>query len=181
MNGKIPIPSVTPNQLFAMSKQTVASPLETAKKMQIPVKAPVVLKRQPAPRFENCPAIGFLEREIFRYSGKTYTGQQSAVELHVARNPMDEAWAAAERVRRSDRTEGYRYREIGIIVSDMDTYGNSLKRAFGRYEIPVFNGSEKEYPIKLFCGIYKKSPYHAEQNFSFERCLPFPSYGVCRI
>ena len=166
-----------PYQLFAMSKQTVASLLETAKKKQIPVKAPVVLKRQPAPRFENCPAIGFLEREIFRYSGKTYTGQQSAVELHVARNPMDEAWAAAERVRRMIRTEGYRYREIGIIVSDMDTYGNSLKRAFGRYEIPVFMDQKRSILLNSFVEYIRSLLTMAEQNFSFESVFRFLRTG----
>ena len=166
-----------PYQLFAMSKQTVASLLETAKKMQIPVKDPVVLKRQPAPRFENCPAIGFLEREIFRYSGKTYTGQQSAVELHVARNPMDEAWAAAERVRRMIRTEGYRYREIGIIVSDMDTYGNSLKRAFGRYEIPVFMDQKRSILLNSFVEYIRSLLTMAEQNFSFESVFRFLRTG----
>lgn len=166
-----------PYQLFAMSKQTVASLLKTAGELQIPVKQPVVLKEQPAPRFRNCEPIGFLEREIFRYSGKTYTKKQSAVEIHVARNPMDEAWAAAAKVRRMVRTEGYRYREIGVIVSDMSAYGNCLERAFERYHIPVFIDQKRSILLNSFVEYLRSLLSMVEQNFSFESVFRFLRTG----
>lgn len=166
-----------PYQLFAMSKQTVASLLKTAGELKIPVKQPVVLKGQPAPRFRNCEPIGFLEREIFRYSGKTYTKDQNAVEIHVARNPMDEAWAAAAAVRRMIRVDGYRYREIGVIVTDMNTYGNCLERAFSRYGIPVFIDQKRSILLNSFVEYVRSLLSMVEQNFSFESVFRFLRTG----
>lgn len=46
--------------------------------------------------------------------------------------------AVAEEIRKLIRKERYRYREIGVIVSDMNVYGDYLEQAFETYGIPVF-------------------------------------------
>ncbi len=38
--------------------------------------------------------------------------------IHVARNPGEEAMAVAEEIRKLVKKERYRYREIGVIVSE---------------------------------------------------------------
>ena len=48
----------------------------------------------------------------------------------MARNPREEAMKAAGRVRNLVRTKGYRYRDIGVIVSNIEVYGDDLGQAF---------------------------------------------------
>lgn len=58
--------------------------------------------------------------------------------IHVARNPGEEAMAVAEEIRKLIRKERYRYREIGVIVSDMNVYGDYLEQALKHMEFLIF-------------------------------------------
>ena len=60
-----------------------------------------------------------------------------SISLHEVHTPQEEAQYVAEEIRRLVREEGYRYREIAVIASDLNTYADSLEKACERYEIPV--------------------------------------------
>ena len=53
-----------------------------------------------------------------------------------AANPRLEAEAVASDILRLAREEGYRYREIAVLVRDMDTYADLLLPAFADCGIP---------------------------------------------
>ena len=73
-----------PYQLFALSKQTVTSLAEIAREERIEIREPVCLYRKPLWRFRENPAMAFLESNLFRYSARTFGGEQGAVSLHAA-------------------------------------------------------------------------------------------------
>ena len=127
-----------PYQLFALSKHMVTSMIQLAKENQIEIEEPMELFDKIPYRFRDNPALAFLERNLFRYRKETYEGEQDAVKIHVTREPGEEALAAAQQVRAYMRENGYRCREIAVIVSDMEMYAEALEQAFALYEIPVF-------------------------------------------
>lgn len=157
-----------PYQLFGMSKEMVTSLIRIARDVQVPVKEPVVLKKRPFPRFQGQPALGFLEEELFRNSRKAYEKDQDNVEIHAARNPKEEAESAAGKVRSLVRTKGYRYREIGVIVSSMETYGPYLKQAFQKYDIPVFMDQKRSILLNSFVEYIRSLLAMVEQQFSYD-------------
>ena len=116
-----------------MSKKTVTSLVEIARERRVPVEELKFLRPQVPPRFQESPALAFVERHLFRYGNSSFEGEQKGVEIHVASSPDKEAEAAARKVRSLVRKEGYRYREIGVIASDMEVYGNYRRKAFDRY------------------------------------------------
>ena len=128
----------TPYQLFALSKQMVTGLVQIAKDNRIEVKDPVWCEDEPVYRFRDNASMAFLEKNLFRYTKEVYVKEQDEISIHVARNPKEEALALAGNMRALVRSEGLRYRDIGVIVSNMDTYGDVLERAFSQYEIPVF-------------------------------------------
>lgn len=168
-----------PYQLFALSKHMTSTLTELAKQAGIQILDPIRLFDMPVRRFRDNPPMAFLERNLFRYykkdsAGKsTYQGEQKAVSLHVARNPREEAMAAAGRIRALVRKEHYRYREIGVIVSDMNAYGDYLKRAFDLYEIPVFLDQKKSILLNPFVEYIRSLLNMAEQNFTIESVFRF--------
>ena len=103
---------------------------------RIEIEEPVLRYEPCVYRFRDNAALAFLEKNLFRYGARTFEGEQDAIRIHAARNPREEALAAAGAIRRLVRKEGMRFREIGVIVSNMDVYGDYLKRAFELYEIP---------------------------------------------
>ena len=168
-----------PYQLFALSKHMVTGLTELARQAKTEILTPVYLYGQPVRRFLDNPSLAFLERNLFRYrknAGEAENicpGEDQAVGIHVARNPRAEAMAVAGQIRSLVRKEGYRYREIGVIVSDMSAYGDYLKQAFEVYEIPVFMDQKKSILLNPFVEYIRSLLNMAEQNFTEESVFRF--------
>ena len=71
------------------------------------------------------------------------------------------------------RKEGYRYREIGVIVSNMDVYGDDLEQAFAMYEIPAFMDHKRSILLNSFVEYIRSLLDMAEQNFTYESVFRF--------
>lgn len=168
-----------PYQLFALSKHMVTGLTELARQAKAEILTPVYLYGQPIRRFLDNPSLAFLERNLFRYrknAGEAENicpGEDQAVGIHVARNPRAEAMAVAGQIRSLVRKEGYRYREIGVIVSDMSAYGDYLKQAFEVYGIPVFMDQKKSILLNPFVEYIRSLLSMAEQNFTAESVFRF--------
>ena len=162
-----------PYQLFALSKQMVTSLLQIAKQNKIPVEEPVELYDHVPWRFKGQEALAFLEKHLFRYGAGAYEKEQEQVKLHLAKNPREEAYAVAEQVRRMMREDGYRLRDIGVVVSDMDVYADHLKQAFIKYDIPFFMDHKRSILLNSFVEYIRSVLHMAEQSFSYESVFRF--------
>lgn len=162
-----------PYQLFALSKQMVTSLLQIAKQNKIPVEEPVELYDHVPWRFKEQEALTFLEKHLFRYGAGAYEKEQEQVKLHLAKNPREEAYAVAEQVRRMMREDGYRLRDIGVVVSDMDVYADHLKQAFIKYDIPFFMDHKRSILLNSFVEYIRSVLHMAEQSFSYESVFRF--------
>lgn len=162
-----------PYQLFALSKHMVTTLAALAADNRIEIEEPVLRYEPCVYRFRDNAALAFLEKNLFRYGAKTFEGEQDAIGIHAARNPREEALAAAGAIRRLVRKEGMRFREIGVIVSNMDVYGDYLKRAFELYEIPVFMDHKRNVLLNSFVEYIRSLLNMAEQNFTYESVFRF--------
>lgn len=162
-----------PYQLFALGKHTVTSLIQIAAERKVSVEEALCLYERPLYRFCDNSAMEFLERNIFRYSKECYKEKQGAVRVHVARNPREEAMKAAGRVRNLVRTKGYRYRDIGVIVSNMEVYGDDLGQAFDLYEIPVFMDHKRSILLNSFVEYIRSLLNMVKDNFSYESVFRF--------
>ena len=160
-------------QLFALSKQMVTSLVKIAGEEKVLVEEPVCLYQEPVWRFRNAPALAFLEKELFRYSGRTYREKQSNVRVYAAANPRMEVECAAQRIRFLIRKKEYRYREIAVIASDMNLYADEIEKTFREYEIPVFMDYKRNVLLNSFVEYIRSLLAMAEQNFSAESVFRF--------
>ena len=162
-----------PYQLFGLSKQMVTTLIKLAQDNKIKVEEPVTLYGYPVHRFQDNKELAFLERNIFRYGAGVYGQKVENLEIHVTRNPRQEAEAVAEGIRELVRKEGYRYREVGVIVSDMEVYGDYLEQAFQTYDIPVFMDHKRSILLNSFVEYVRSLLNMAEKNFSYESVFRF--------
>ena len=160
-------------QLFALSKQMVTSLVRIAGEKKVLVEEPVCLYQEPVWRFRNAPALAFLEKELFRYSGRTYREKQSNVRIYAATNPRMEVECAAQRIRFLIRKKEYRYREIAVIASDMNLYADEIEKTFREYEIPVFMDYKRNVLLNSFVEYIRSLLAMTEQNFSAESVFRF--------
>ncbi len=162
-----------PYQLFGLSKHMVTSILEIAKTDNIEVEEPLCLYDHTPHRFRDHDSMAFLERNLFRYGQDRYDKEQDNISLHVARNPREEAFAAVAGVRALVRTEGYRYRDIGVITGSMEIYGDYLEQAFEAYEIPYFMDHKRSILLNSFVEYIRSLLNMVEQSFSYESVFRF--------
>jgi len=163
----------TPYQLYALSKQMVTGLMEIAKDAKIEVKDPVWCESAPVYRFKDNAPMAFLESNLFRYTKEVYEEEQDVISIHVARNPKEEALALAGNIRALVREENLRFRDIGVIVSNMETYADVLERAFDQYEIPVFMDHKRSILQNPYIEYIRSLLNLVEQNFSYESVFRF--------
>ncbi len=167
----------TPYQLFALGKHMTTGLVRLAREAKVPVEDPLWLKEEIPYRFRDNPPLAFLEKNLFRQNNETYPDAQDAVRLCVADNPREEALYAASQIRALVRKEGLRYRQIGIIVSDMDAYGDELERAFDLYDIPYFIDHKRSILLNSFVEYLRSLLDMMRQNFTAESVFRFLRTG----
>ncbi len=170
----------SPYQLFSLSKHMVSSLSDIAKEEKIAVEEPEYLYGKPV-RFEGNDALSFLERNIFRCGREAFGREQEAVSVRGARNPREEAFAAAGEIRALVRERKYRFRDIGVIASDMDVYGDYLEEAFAAYDIPAFMDHKRSILLNSFVEYVRSLLNMAEQGFTYESVFRFLRTGLSGI
>ncbi len=170
----------SPYQLFALSKHMVSSLSDISKEEKIAVEEPEYLYGKPV-RFEGNDALSFLERNIFRCGREIFGREQEAVSVRAARNPKEEAFAAAGEIRALVRERKYRFRDIGVIASDMDVYGDYLEEAFAAYDIPAFMDHKRSILLNSFVEYVRSLLNMAEQGFTYESVFRFLRTGLSGI
>ena len=129
-----------PNHMFYMSKYTYdklgtlyAELGEHEGEVQ-----DVLLFEAPFPRYQNCPDIGALEQNLFRYSVVPYTRSTEHVSIWEAANVRAEAAMAANQIRQYVRSGKYRYRDIAVVSANEEGYAPIIKQEFAKYHISFF-------------------------------------------
>lgn len=169
-----------PYQLFALSKHMVVSLSDIAGEEGVALEEPEYLYGKPV-RFQGNDALSFLERNLFRCGQKGFRKEQDAVSIHRARNPREEAFAAAGEIRALVRERKYRFRDIGVIVSNMDVYGDYLEEAFAAYDIPVFMDHKRSILLNSFVEYIRSILNMAEQGFTYESVFRFFRTGLSGV
>ncbi|MBE3590467.1 MAG: exodeoxyribonuclease V subunit gamma [Firmicutes bacterium] len=105
--------------------------------------------RDPAPaappRFRN-PALRHLEAEWFRYPGARWDGAVEGIVVASAASRRAEVDAAAREILRLVREEGWRFRDVAVIVRDLDAYHDLILSSFTAHGIPVFIDHRRPVP-----------------------------------
>ena len=119
--------------LFARSYQTMQALTQILAEID-PTAAPEIRLMEEQQRAQK-PSLAAMERHLFGHE-RLVPITDHALKLVEAANPRLEAEAVASDVLRLARDEGYRYREIAVLVRDMDTYADLLLPAFSDCGIP---------------------------------------------
>jgi len=132
--------------LFYPSRETYDRLIQLAQREGVTVEAPLILdseKDSPA-RFKKSPELAHLERELFCKVPKAYKGLPKRIHLVSAVNFKTEVEAAAREIIRLCRDEGYRWREISVILRNIEPYEELLEEIFEDYGIPFFMDKKEE-------------------------------------
>lgn len=85
-----------------------------------------------------------LERSFFD-DDEAYGGKTEKIQIYRACDEYGECVRAASVIEKLCREEGYRYRDIVLVMRDMEPYEKHIARVFDQYDIPVF--MDKKTPL----------------------------------
>jgi ATP-dependent helicase/nuclease subunit B len=138
------------HELFYLTKKTIHRLCCIAKEQRVSIEEPVVYGKDIVYRFCDSVPLRFLEEHLFRYGKGCYDKEQEDIQIHVERNPSNEAYFIARNIRSLVRENGYRYKDIAVIAGDIESYSNYIERAFEEYEIPCFIDNKRTILMNPF-------------------------------
>lgn len=126
-----------PFDIFSQTKETYAviEALAHERNQLVQVES-VVAKTKVAPHLLHLERY-FDKRPFPQYKGK------APIQLAYAVHPRAEVEGAAQEILRLVRDEGYRYKDIAILVRDSELYQDLIKTIFADYDLPVFVDEKK--------------------------------------
>ncbi|SEU03904.1 DNA helicase/exodeoxyribonuclease V, subunit B [Salinibacillus kushneri] len=132
------IPAGEPNELdvFFQTKMTYEQIRNIAQENQIKISRPVWLYPEEE-RFQDRPYFAHLERHFDEHPIIPYQ-DQVPIKLAQAVHPRAEVEGVAQEILHLVRDEGFRYRELGVLIRDSDSYHDLIQTIFSDYDIPVF-------------------------------------------
>ena len=123
--------------IFSPARRTAVQLRRLAKEAGVPF---VVEEIDPADD-TRLPAMRAMERGLFAPEEVEAVPSQGAVELFRGSNMRGEVEWTASRIRTLVREEGLRYRDIGVVARDYESYRHLVESIFPRYEVPVFSSA----------------------------------------
>ena len=164
--------AVRPHQLFFMSHQMIWSLSEMAHD----ILPPLILHS--AGRFEEAPALAFLEKDLFRYKGKTFLDPQQEIQLYSAQNPVKELEEMARRIQNLVRTRGLKYADIAVITGNLEEYASITAHVFSRAGIPCFIDEKHNVWMNPLVELIRSALEMISGNYSYEAVFRFLRCGL---
>ena len=141
-NAQNGYPDLKRQDAFFETKNTVNMLCRLAHDAAVPIAEAVGLSIPR--RFDDAPALAFLESRFMGYRQEQYGGDAACVRLVQADNMYTEIHAAARTIVELTREKGLRYSEIGIVCASHEAYAKSVQAVFAPYGIPVFIDAKED-------------------------------------
>ncbi len=172
-------------RLFGLSHKTIDKLTEIADATNTKIEEHIYVQdkaecRTPY-RFNNSPALAFLERNLFRYPYDVYKREQDEVSIHCTKNPEAEIAFVVREIKRLIRDEGYRYKDIAVVTGNIEAYGRMAKYYFNQAGIPCFIDYKKEILVNPLVVFLRSAIQIVSEDYSYESVLAYLRSGLSDI
>lgn len=167
-------------KLFHLSKKTVADLVKLAVEAEVTRGEEVFVKDGPN-RFTEAPALCYLEQNLFRYQYEPYTEKQCEIRMFEALSPREEVHQTALYIRKLIREEGLTYRDIAVVIGDLEGYASYVETEFGQLEIPCFLDRTRGIVLNPMIEYIKSALQLYIRDFSYDTVFHFLRSGMADI
>ena len=166
-------------KLFHLSKKTVADLEKLAQEASVLRKEDVFFKS--GARFKEAPALLHLEKNLFRYQVESYAEEQKELQIFETITPMDEVHQTALFIRELLQKEGMAYRDIAIIMGDLEGYAPYVETEFAEMGIPCFIDRTRGIVLNPMIEYIKSALALFLKDFSYEAVFHYLRSGMADI
>lgn len=167
-------------KLFHLSKKTVADLEKLAAEAEVERGEDLFVKGGPN-RFAKAPALHYLEQNLFRYQYEPYAGEQQEVHMFEALSPREEVHQTALYIRHLIREQGMTYRDIAVVIGDLEGYASYVETEFGQLEIPCFLDRTRGIVLNPMIEYIKSALQLYIKDFSYDTVFHFLRSGMADI
>lgn len=167
-------------KLFHLSKKTVADLEKLAAEAEVERGEDLFVKGGPN-RFAKAPALHYLEQNLFRYQYESYAGEQQEIHMFEALSPREEVHQTALYIRHLIREQGMTYRDIAVVIGDLEGYASYVETEFGQLEIPCFLDRTRGIVLNPMIEYIKSALQLYIKDFSYDTVFHFLRSGMADI
>ena len=161
------------NDLFSMSKNTIDRLTKLADEVHCKVLDPVVAGETDY-RHKEGSALHHLWGNLFRYPVHAYPSEsEEEIRVYAGADAKAECRYAVTKILQLVQQKGYRYRDIAVIVSDINSYGELMEQELREVGIPCFLDYKKNMSENSFAEYLKAVLKLAEAGLHTEGVLSY--------
>ena len=176
--------NIDPVGLFGPTQRTYIELVELVKKCKLQLAEPTILEE--AVRFSSCRQLAHIERNVFPIvdcrlpieNRKSEIENRKSVRIVSAPNARLEVQFVARQILELVKEKNYRYRDIAIIASDIDSYEHYIRAYFDDYDIPFFIDKRKSLNQHSVIGLTCSALQAATGGFSHSDIFAYLKTGL---
>jgi len=152
----VDLKNLNDSSLFYPTEKTYAQLVDTLKQSHIELTSPIVLDKPR--RFIKSKSLEIIEKNLFKFGYKSNT-DATGINILSASSIRTESAFIAKEILTLVKDQGYRFRDIAVIVSDIAQYQHYISAYFTDYAIPFFIDHRrllnKHSAISLLCSAFE--------------------------
>lgn len=166
-------------KLFHLSKKTVSDMMKIAKEAGIPRGDDIVVDYSGVNRFTDNPALGHLEKALFRYPVKAYEGDISG-NIHLMETSCirEEVRQTGIQIHKLIQDEGYEFRDMAVVAGDLEVYAEQIQTEFALLGIPCFVDRTRGIVLNPLIEYIKSSFEVIIRDFSYASVFQYLRSGM---
>ncbi len=164
--------------VFSSIKYTAYRLNKTAQDLNIKVEKPVGLNQSIPQRYKDSKALQHMEEFLFKYPYKVFKEETDNIKVYSAANPYNEVENTAIAIVNYCREKNIRYKDMAVIMRNLDDYEKLIRIIFPQYNIPFFIDKKRavtEHPLTL---LVLSILQILIKNFSYESIFRYLKTGL---
>lgn len=166
-------------KLFYLSKKTVSDLEGLAKEVGVERGKDVFVSAQRFAR--RTPALRHLGQNLFRYVYEPFSGKQDQICIFETTMPKEEVHQTGLYIRRLIREQGLAYRDIAVIMGDLQGYAPYVETEFAKLSIPCFIDRTRGIVLNPMIEYIKSALALYLKDFSYEAVFHYLRSGLAGI
>ena len=119
-----------------------------------------------------------LQQNLFRYEWKPYEKPQKQICMYEAVTPKEEVHQTGLMIRRMIREEGLAYRDIAVVMGELESYAPYVETEFARLAIPCFIDRTRGIVLNPMIEYIKSALALFLKDFSYEAVFHYLRSGM---
>lgn len=168
-------------KLFHMTKKTVHDLIKAAQDAGTPRGKDLLIPSGGNDRFRHSAALRALEQNLFRYPAKVFAQEQDQIHIFEAATPGEEVHQTGLKLLRMVREEGFCFRDIALILGNLEEYAPYVETEFAQLGIPCYIDRTRKILLNPMIEFIKSALELYRKNFTYEAVFHYLRSGLSDI